>query len=209
MGLEHPAMVSRLSGISGYGQYFLEAFGSRRITENAVAAALADYVRSRMSGNAPFDRWEFGKNPGAISTQARLGYDLFSFKGRCGMCHAGFNFSDGEFHNLGVGWNPTQRAFADEGRRTVTYAPNDTGKFKTPGLRDVERRPPYMHDGSLRTLRDVVEFYNRGGTRNPWQTARLRRPLELTSEEVDALVTFLRTLNGEGYQDGGPLLFPQ
>ncbi len=209
IGLEHPALIARLSAVSGYAPYFAEAFGSRRITTDAVASALADYVRTRMSGNAAFDRWEYGKNPRAISPQARLGYDVFSFKGRCGMCHAGFNFSDGEFYNLGVGWNRIEGAFADEGRRAVTGVPNDTGRFKTPGLRDVEKRPPYMHDGSLPTLRDVVEFYNRGGIRNPWQTPRLRRPLDLTDEEIDALVAFLRTLTGEGPQDQGPNFFPQ
>ena len=91
----------------------------------------------------------------------------------------------------------------------MTQAAGDRGRFKTPGLRDVDRRAPYMHDGSLKTLRDVVEFYNRGGIQNPWLTRRLRRPLELTTEEIEALVAFLRTLNGEGYQDRGPSVFPQ
>jgi cytochrome c peroxidase len=209
MGMDHSEMISRLSTLPDYRRYFFQAFASEAITGEVVAVALSEYVRTRMSGNAPFDRWEYGKNPKAISVEARLGYDVFSFKGRCGMCHAGFNFSDGLFHNLGVGWDRVEETFEDEGRREVTGAPEDTGKFKTPGLRDVEKRPPYMHDGSLRTLRDVVEFYNQGGIKNPWQTPRLRRPLELTSEEVEALVAFLRTLNGEGYDDSGPKFFPQ
>jgi cytochrome c peroxidase len=209
MGLDHPAMISRLSEISGYARYFGEAFGSPAITTDAVATALADYVRTRMSGNSPYDRWAYGNEPKAISAQAQLGYDLFSFKARCGTCHAGFNFSDGHFYNLGVGWRAADGTFADEGRRAVTGAPEDTGKFKVPGLRDVAKRPPYMHDGSLRTLRDVVEFYNRSGIPNPWQTQRLRRPFDLSSEEIDALVAFLQTLDGEGFADPGPKLFPR
>lgn len=209
MGLEHSAMVSRLAGTTGYAKYFSEAFESPGVTLDAVAAALADYVRARRSGNSPFDRWAFGLRPAEISVQAQQGQDVFFFKGRCRTCHAGDNFSDGLFHNLGVGWNPATRAFADEGRRAVTNREADTGRFKTPGLRDVEKHAPYMHDGSLRTLREVVGFYNRGGIPNPWQTARMQRPLDLTEEEIDALVTFLRTLSGEGYQDPGPRFFPQ
>ena len=104
-----------------------------------------------------------------VSEDAKLGSDIFFFNGRCAMCHAGFNFSDGRFHNLGVGWNPATQTFADEGRAVVTHEPRDRGRFKTPGLREVSRHAPYMHDGSLATLRDVVEFYNRGGVPNPLQ----------------------------------------
>jgi cytochrome c peroxidase len=208
MGLEHPAMISRLSGISGYRPYVVEAFGDHTITTSRVAAAIADYVRTRMSGNAPYDRWAYGRDPRAISVHAQQGSDIFFFKGRCAMCHAGFNFTDSLFHNLGVGWNPATRAFADEGRAAISHVPRDRGAFKTPGLRDVEKHPPYMHDGSLATLREVVEFYNRGGIPNPWRSGRLS-PLGLTSEEIDAVVAFLRTLNGEGYQDEPPRYFPQ
>jgi cytochrome c peroxidase len=207
MGLDHPAMVTRLSAISGYRRYFAEAFGSEIITADRVAAALADYVRTRMSGNAPYDRWAYGRDPGAISVEAQQGSDIFFFKGRCAMCHAGFNFSDGLFHNVGVGWNSQAQTFADEGRGTVTHAARDRGRFKTPGLRDVEKHRPYMHDGSLATLRDVVEFYNRGGIPNPWLSGRIS-PLGLTPGEVDAVVAFLRVLNGEGYQDQLPRYFP-
>jgi cytochrome c peroxidase len=208
MGFAHPAMIGRLSSIPGYGRYFREAFGSETITEERVASALADFVRTRMSGNAPYDRWAYGRDGRAMSVEAQRGSDIFFFTGRCAVCHAGFNFSDGLFHNLGVGWNPNTQAFVDEGRAAVSHAPRDRGAFKTPGLREVEKHPPYMHDGSLATLRDVVEFYNRGGVPNPARSGRIR-PLGLTREEVDALVAFLHTLNGEGYQDRPPRHFPQ
>lgn len=208
MGFAHPAMIGRLSGISGYRPYFLEAFGSDAITSERVAAALADFVRTLKSGNAPYDRWAYGRDGRAMSPQAQQGSEIFFFKGRCAVCHAGFNFSDGLFHNLGVGWNPNTKTFADEGRAAVSHAPADRGDFKTPGLRDVEKHPPYMHDGSLATLRDVVEFYNRGGTPNPGKSGRIG-PLGLPPEEIDALVAFLQALNGEGYQDQRPRYFPQ
>ena len=208
MGFEHPAMVARLSQITGYRPYFREAFGDDSITTNQVAVALADYVRSRMSGNAAYDRWSYGGEAGALSTQQQKGLDIFFFTGRCSVCHAGFNFSDGRFHNLGVGWQDTTGTFADDGRAAVSHLPTDRGRFKTPGLRDVTKHPPYMHDGSLATLRDVVEFYNRGGIHNPFLSARVR-PLGLTSAEMDALVAFLESLDGEGYQDQGPRLFPR
>lgn len=124
------------------------------------------------------------------------------------MCHAGFNFTDGRFHNLGVGWDPATQKFADEGRAAVSHLPRDVGAFKTPGLRDVEKHPPYMHDGSLATLRDVVEFYSRGGTPHARKSGRIV-PLGLTREDVDALLAFLQALNGEGYQDRRPRYFPQ
>ena len=208
MGLDHPAMIERLSSISGYRRYFRETFDTETITAERVAAALADYVRTRRSGNAPYDRWAYGRDGRAMSVEAQEGSDIFFFRGRCTVCHTGFNFSDGMFHNLGVGWDPKAQAFADVGRAAVSSAPRDRGAFKTPGLREVEKHPPYMHDGSLATLRDVVEFYNRGGIPNPHQSKRIS-PLRLTDQELDALVAFLRSLNGEGYQDRPPRHFPQ
>lgn len=208
MGFEHPAMINRLSNIQGYRKYFVEAFGANTITADHVASALAEFVRTRVSGNAPYDRWAYGKEGRAMSVQAQQGSDIFFFKGRCGVCHAGFNFSDGLFHNLGIGWNPETKSFSDEGRMAVSHSQADAGRFKTPGLRDVAKHAPYMHDGSLATLRDVVEFYNRGGNPNPWRSQRLG-PLGLTQEEVDAVVAFLHALDGEGYQDRAPRHFPQ
>lgn len=206
MGLDHQSMVDRLSAMEGYRPYFREAFGTDAITQENVAAALSDYVRTRMSGNAPYDRWSYAGEGRAISEQAKRGSELFFFNGNCASCHAGFNFSDGRFHSLGIGWDAATRTFRDEGRFAVSHIERDRGAFKTPGLREVSKHPPYMHDGSLPSLRAVVEFYNRGGGEN--KSARLR-PLKLTPQDVDALVAFLKTLDGEGYQDQAPKYFPR
>ena len=208
MGLEHPAMLRRLSKLAGYRPYFREAFGSDAVTLDRVAAALADYVRTLRSGNSSYDRWRYGGDGTALSTAAKRGSDVFAFKGRCATCHAGFNFSDGRFHNLGVGWDAATATLEDEGRWRVTRVPRDRGAFKTPGLRDVSRHAPYMHDGSVATLRDVVEFYNRGGNPNPWQSQRVR-PLGLTAAELDDLVAFLQALDSPAPADHAPRMFPR
>ena len=186
MGFGHDELLSRLSEIDGYRPFFDETFGSTAITLDHVASALADYVRMRRSGNAPYDRWSYGRDGRAMSEEAQRGSEIF-FNGGCAACHAGFNFSDGLFHNIGIGWDARAKAFSDAGRAAVSHDPRDRGAFKTPGLRDVEKHPPYMHDGSLATLREVVEFYNRGGNQVPGQSGRLRR-LGLSPSDVDAVV---------------------
>lgn len=208
MDLRLSDLVARLSTIAGYRRYFGEAFGTGDVTTDRVARALADYVRTRMSGNAAYDRWRYTPDRQTMSAAAKRGSDLFFFAARCAMCHAGFNFSDSRFHNLGIGWDPAARRFADEGRAIVTGVDRDRGAFRTPALRDVSKHAPYMHDGSLATLREVVEFYNRGGNENPWRSRRLGA-LGLTAQDVEDLVAFLESLDGEGYQDRPPRYFPR
>ena len=207
MGSTTSRMVGTLSRIAGYGQYFQQAFGDRAITRSRVASALADYQRTRMSGNSAWDRWERG-GARALSPSARRGWDLFTGDALCSRCHFGPNFTDGAFHNLGVGWNAESERFADEGRGAITRRAGDRGAFKTPTLRDVARHAPYMHDGSLPSLRDVVLFYERGAVRNPHLDTQIR-PLHLSPGDVDALVDFLGALNGEGFMDRPPTAFPK
>ena len=208
MGNTHTSMIETLSRIDGYAPYFDEAFGTPEITKERVALALADYERTRVSGNSPYDRWRYNREESAVPGEAKLGHDLFFDKGRCSQCHVGSNFTDSRFHNIGVGWHPESKTFEDDGRYVVTKNPADRGAFKTPTLREVTRRAPYMHDGSIATLREVVELYNRGGVKNPNLDPKLA-PLGLTDAEIDALVAFLKTLEGEGYQDVPPKTFPQ
>lgn len=208
MGNTHEAMIATLSKVAGYKPYFKEVFGTDEITKERVAKAIADYERTRVSGNAPYDRWRVNRDQKAVSAAAKQGHDLFFDKAGCSACHLGSNFTDSSFHNIGIGWNPRTRTFADEGRAIVTKDPRDRGAFKTPTLREVTKRAPYMHDGSIPTLREVVELYNKGGIANPGRDIKLK-PLQLTDTEIDALVAFLESLEGEGYQDTPPKAFPQ
>jgi cytochrome c peroxidase len=208
MGHTHAGMEKSLTAVAGYKPYFKEAFGTDQITKERVAQAIADYERTRVSGNSPYDRWRFKRDARAVSDAAKRGHDLFFDQAGCVQCHVGSNFTDGKFHNIGIGWDPRTKSFADEGRFAVTKAFPDHGAFKTPGLREVSKRAPYMHDGSIPTLRDVVKRYNDGGVKNPWLSVRIK-PLHLSEQDVDALVAFLESLAGEGYQDTPPKSFPQ
>ena len=215
MGNSHESMIDTLKRVPAYAPYFQEAFGTPEITKERVAKAIADYERTRMSGNSPWDRWRYNRDERAVSEQVKQGHELFNGKASCAQCHLGNNFTDSQFHNLGVGWDPATKTFKDEGRWIVSQTLSgelrreaDRGAFKTPTLREVTRHAPYMHDGSIATLREVVEFYNRGGQKNPWLDPKIK-PLGLTEAEIDALVAFMQALEGEGYQDSAPAAFPQ
>jgi cytochrome c peroxidase len=207
MGNTHDAMIQTIQGIEGYARYFEEAFGSPEITTDRIAKAIADYERTRMSGNSPYDRWKNG-DESAVSEQVKLGDRLFFDKAGCNQCHLGYNFTDSLFHNLGVGWDPETQQFKDLGRAAITNQESDTGAFKTPTVREVTKRAPYMHDGSIATLREVVELYDDGGEANPYLDPKIK-PLDLTDEEVDALVAMMEALTGEGYMDTAPASFPK
>jgi cytochrome c peroxidase len=209
MGNTHDGMIATLSRVDGYKPYFKEAFGTEEITKERVAQAIADYERTRVSGNSPYDRWRFNREQDAVSAEAKRGHDLFFDTAGCVQCHTGSSFSDSLFHNTGVGWDPGAKTFKDEGRYLVTKKEEDRGAFKTPVLRDVSKHAPYMHDGSIATLREVVELYNKGGIPNPYLSKARIKPLNLTDADIDAIVAFLESLDGEGYQDTPPTTFPQ
>lgn len=165
-----------------------------------IARALASFVRSILSGNAPFDRFVNGDRR-ALSSEQQAGLDVFRGKGDCIACHVGPNFSDERLHNTGIAWQPSggpgpRGRYLDDGRFTVTGQEADRGLFKTPTLREVARTSPYMHDGSKATLDEVVNFYNDGGRANPNLDPEIQ-PLMLTIEEKRALVAFLKSLSGE------------
>jgi len=201
----HDEMVAKMKKIPGYRKLFKEVFGGD-ITIDGVGKAIASFQRTILSGNSPADRFDQGGDEKAISPEAQRGLVLFREKARCTKCHSGFNFTDEKFHNLGIGWDT---GTVDLGRYMVTQNPADIGAFKTPTLREISRSAPYMHDGRFKTLEEVVNFYNRGGVKNPHQD-ELVLPLELTDEEKRNLVLFLRTLNGEGWQQiKAPASFPK
>jgi cytochrome c peroxidase len=191
LGLSMEEAVSRVSLQKDYVRDFRTVFGEK-VTADRMAQALATFVRSRLSGNSAFDRFLSGDKR-ALSALERRGLDLFSGRARCSRCHAGSLLSDEDFHNTGVAWSDGR--FLDPGRAAVTGRDSHRGAFKTPTLREIARTAPYMHDGSLARLTDVIEFYNRGGRANPNLDPDIR-PLHLTAAENSALVAFLRSLSG-------------
>ncbi|HEY7649704.1 MAG TPA: cytochrome c peroxidase [Methylomirabilota bacterium] len=184
-------LVKNLGAIPAYQKQFRKVFGSD-LNAAGVAKAIAAYERTILSGNAPYDRFRAG-DKSALSAAAQRGLTLFEGKAACSPCHAGFNFTDEGYHNIGIGMGLEK---PDLGRHSITKHQANKGAFKTPTLRDVARRPPYMHDGSLQTLQDVVAFYNQGGAPNPWLSRQIR-PLKLTPEEQGDLVAFLQALTGQ------------
>lgn len=159
------------------------------LSVSRIRLALASYVRTILSGDSPYDRYLAGDRA-ALSEQQLAGLRLFRGKAGCTACHLGPNFTDEKFHNTGIGWP------ADEGRYRATKAAEDRGAFKTPTLRDCARTPPYMHDGSLKSLEDVIEFYAKGGNANPRLDPEIRE-LRLRPDEKQALAAFLEALNGK------------
>ena len=157
-----------------------------------ISRALASYVRSILSGDAPFDRFVNGDRS-ALSEEQQLGLRVFRGKGNCTACHLGPTFTDERFHNTGVAWRDGR--LQDEGRFEVTGRADDRGAFKTPTLREIARTAPYMHDGSIGTLTEVVEFYDAGGRVNPTLDSEVR-PLRLTPADKQALIAFLLALGG-------------
>jgi cytochrome c peroxidase len=178
--------LTRLSADSGYRESFQAAF-SDGVTRPNLARVLASFIRTLLTGDAPLDRFMAGDSA-ALSIEARLGRRLFLGKANCAACHSGPNLTDDRFHNTGVSWG------RDPGRVAVSSIEYDRGKFRTPTLRNVASTAPYMHDGSVRTLRDVVMFYSRGGNPNPNLDHRIGR-LNLREDEVNALVAFLKALS--------------
>ena len=152
-----------------------------------------------MSEDAPFDRWLDGKET-AISEAAKRGFDLFNGKANCAACHSGWAFTDASFHDIGSARdNDLGRGSLFPTSVALRYA------FKTPTLRDVARRAPYMHDGSVPSLDVVIELYNRGGIDRPSRAEEIH-PLGLTADEKADLIAFLYTLNGTSQSVSFPAL---
>jgi cytochrome c peroxidase len=205
MGNTHEAIVARLKSIAGYRTLFSKAFGTEEIDIDRVAKAIACFERTVLSGNAPYDRYKRGDKT-AMTTEQVRGMTVFFDKAKCDRCHEGANFTLNAYANLGVG---TDKPDPDVGRYAITKDPRDWGVFKAPTLREIEHTAPYMHDGSLKTLEEVVDFYDKGGIPNKNLDPTIK-PLHLTSAEKGDLVAFLKALSGEGWQSvQAPASFPQ
>ena len=191
MDLTLEELEGRLKADERYANSFEHVFGREPHRED-VARALATYVRSILAGDSPYDRYLLGHHQ-TLSAAARQGLKLFLGKANCWVCHSGPNLTDERFHNTGVAWRDGE--LQDEGRHAVTKRETDKGSFKTPTLRQVSQTAPYMHDGSLATLAELVDRYNRGGVPNPFLDREIR-PLKLSDQEKKDLVAFLESLTG-------------
>ena len=204
MNMKMDVCVEKLNKISGYREQFQEVFGTE-VTEEGIAKAIAAYERTIVSGAAPYDRYKAGQKD-AMSEAAVRGMELFFGKAFCSACHVGPNFTDNAFHNIGIGMDKKE---PDPGRYAETKLGGDRGAFKTPTLREIARTGPYMHDGGLKTLEEVVEHYNKGGIPNPQLDENLFE-LNLTEQEKKDLVVFLKEgLSGENYPLHTPPELPE
>lgn len=187
--LEH--LVVKLRTVKGYRRQFRNVFGAE-ISSQGIAKALAAFVRTLISTNSAFDQYSLG-NKQAMNQAAIRGMALFKGKARCILCHNGPNFTDNQFHNLGVPQVGPLKV--DLGRYDVTRRERDKGAFKTPTLRSILETAPYMHDGVFLSLEEVIEFLDTGGGANP-SLSPLMKPLGLTQEEKADLLAFLESLTG-------------
>jgi cytochrome c peroxidase len=210
---------AKLKTLPEYAPLFRSAFGDETISMDRVAKAIASFERTLVTLNAPIDRFLAG-DATAFSDSAKRGWALFNSKASCNQCHSFSSasplFSDAKYHNIGVGVtrsdfaqlarsalkdpgvletskSPTK---AELGRFAVTRKETDLGAFRTPPLRNAALTAPYMHDGSVATLRDVIEFYDRGGNQSPWLDRSIRK-LGLTEQEKQDLVALLESFTSE------------
>lgn len=189
MDLPMPVAVKRLSAIEGYKQAFTRAFPKDGLTEGTILKAIATFERTIVTGDTPFDRWVRG-DAKAMSESAVRGFVLFNGKAQCSSCHSGWNFTDDRFHDIGL-------ASDDPGRGKVTGKQADMLGKRTPGLREIAARAPYMHDGSLETLDAVMRHYASGGIDRPTRSA-LMKPFAMTADERKDLVAFMHSLSSAG-----------
>ena len=208
MNQSHTVAVRQLKADPSYGSMFQAAFGSSDITIGGVEKAVASFERTLLSGNSPFDRYEFGGDKKALSAAQVRGLAVFLApnRGNCAVCHTltqkSALFTDGKFHNTGEGVNDAGD-FSDVGRYHETKVATDTGAFLTPTLRNIAQTSPYMHDGRLKTLKDVVDFYAGQGNSNPYLDKEMKS-IHLSGQDRADLVEFLQSLTGDMPPNVGP-----
>ena len=209
MNLPHGDCSTRIDSDPVYRAMFDKAFGPGPVNMDKITKAIASFERTLVSGNSPFDRYQFGGDKQAMSASAIRGLEVFKDKnrGNCAVCHTIDEkhalFTDGKFHNLGVGMD-SKGELTDLGRYTETKVETDKGAFRTPTLRSIAQTAPYMHDGSQRTLADVVDFYVGGGSSNPYLDKEIKE-LKLSGQERADLAAFMEALTGDMPAKSGPI----
>lgn len=198
MNLSMAEAVRRIANIEGYSEWFIKAFPGEGVNETNILKAISTYERTIVSTESSFDLWVKGEEE-AISESAKRGFNLFNGKAKCISCHSGWNFTDNKFHDIGLFDSE------DLGRFEISGIEEDLHGFKTPGLRNISQRAPYMHDGSLSSLDTVIEHYMDGG-RQRNSVSSLMQPFTLNEEEVTDLIAFLKTLTGPDMVVSLPIL---
>ncbi len=200
MAATHEEAVKRIQDDPKYVSLFKQAWGTDKITIDLVVKSIASFERTVLSGNSPFDRFYYGHDKKALSASAQRGLKLFidPKKGNCEVCHTIGKeyalFTDNKFHNLGIGAD-TRGNMVDLGRFSETKNDADWGSFKTPTLRNIAQRAPYMHDGSFPTVKDALGHYIGGGNLNPHLDKEIHALDFLTFDERDDLLSFLDSLS--------------
>lgn len=211
MAFTHEGVEKRLAEDPVYVEMFKDAWGERPIVFEMAAKSIASFERTVLVGNSPFDRYLFGGDKEAMSAEAIRGLELFRDpeKGNCEVCHTineeeGYAlFMDNKFHNLGVGAE-IDGSLADIGRFEQTQADGDQGAFKTSHLRNVTDTSPYMHDGHLKTLKEVLDFYIGAGNSNDFRDEEIKELDHLSAQERTDLIAFMESLTGEYPPNTGP-----
>ncbi len=198
MNMELPKLVSLLGSIDGYRSQFKSVFPGEPLSGSTIAKAIATFERTVVSDVAPFDRWVEGEES-AIGDSAKRGFVLFNGQANCVKCHNGWNFTNGSFADIGL-------RSPDEGRGKIDSNKALAFAFKVPTLRNIVRRAPYMHDGSLTTLDAVLENYSAGGTIARPMTKLFLKPLSLSKGDKDDLISFLETLSSKDEPITAPVL---
>jgi cytochrome c peroxidase len=184
-------VVKVLSSDKKYQKKFENVFDAP-VNADGISKAIAAFVRTLVSGDSPYDKYVAG-NKNALTESAQRGLKLFmSDRLKCSVCHSGPNFTDEKYHNNGAKINSEN---PDLGRYLVTKKETDKGKFRTPTLRDISRTSPYMHNGSIKGLNVIIDFYDKGGIPNSYQNSIIK-PLHLTKKEKVDLKNFLKSLTG-------------
>ena len=199
MGMPLDALAKRLNEIDGYKSLFEAVFPGEGINAKNAIAALATYERTLVSNKSSFDRWIDGDNL-AVSAAARRGFVVFNSTGRCNKCHSGWRFTDDSFHDIGLRSDDIGRGkFAPPSVTIMKHA------FKTPSLRNARMSGPYMHNGSMKTMGEVLDHYEKGGELRPSLSPEMK-PVKLSQREKDDLLAFLETLSGPPVTDKSPEL---
>ena len=215
MHQELKTLPKKLSKIKGYQPLFTAAFGDKKITQERIAKALATYQLSFTSRKSDFDYFLEG-NKKRMSDQQLAGLHLFRTKARCMNCHNGPLFTDGDFHNLGLTYYGRSK-YEDLGRYMITKNPDDVGKFKTPGLRNVLRTRPWFHNGLFDNIEGVMNMYNNGMAQPKPKPEQINDPLfpktdvhikklSLTKAEKEAIISFLGAITTEPWGISAPVL---